>query len=306
MRLGDIEAVDAPTEARNPRTVDIDRLGTLELLRALNAEDRLVPEAVAAALPILAQVVDATAARLGAGGRLHYFGAGTSGRVAIMDAAELVPTFGLDPSTVVAHHAGGPEALYRPAESVEDDADLGALDAAGVTGADVALGLTASGRTPYVAGALRTSHEAGAVTVLVSSNPAAPLARLADYHVLVDTGPEAIAGSTRLKAATAQKLVLNSLSTAVMIRCGKTWSNLMVDMAATNSKLRGRVLTILAEASGRADADCISALSAAEGDLKVALVCLLADTSPAQARATLAAHEGNVRAAVASLDGSAG
>ncbi|MFF4648552.1 N-acetylmuramic acid 6-phosphate etherase [Streptomyces sp. NPDC001380] len=291
--------VTAPTERRNPRTLRIDQVTPLEALRLLNAEDATVPGAVAAVLPLLARVVEVTAERLRAGGRLHYFGAGTSGRTAVMDAAELIPTFSLPPGVVVAHHAGGPQALVQPVEGTEDDDALGAADAAGVTAADVAVGIAASGRTPYVAGALTAARAAGAFTVLVSSNPEAPLAHLADVHLGVDTGPEAIAGSTRLKAATAQKLVLNGLSTAVMVALGRTYSNLMVDVAAGNEKLRGRLVTILMAATDQEEGPCAAALAAADGELKTALVCLLADCPPEEGRQRLAASGGRVGVAVA-------
>lgn len=293
--------VQAPTEERNPRTIDIDLVPTIELLRMLNAEDRAVPDAVAAVLPGLARVVDEAAARIAAGGRMHYFGAGTSGRLAVMDAAELIPTFGLHPGLVVAHHAGGRAALEVPVENCEDDPDAGAADAAEVTGADLAVGLTASGRTPYVGGALRAARAAGAFTVLVSANPKAELESWADVHLAADTGPEAVAGSTRLKAGTAQKLILNALSTALMVVLGRTYSNLMVEMSASNAKLRGRLLTILTEASGETPQDCARALGAADGEVKTALVALLADVPPPRARAALAAAQGRVRSAVAEL-----
>ncbi|MEY9864488.1 N-acetylmuramic acid 6-phosphate etherase [Catenulispora sp. GAS73] len=293
------ERVAAPTEERNPATADIDAVPTVEVLRLLNAEDAQVPAAVAAVLPALAEVVDETVRRLRAGGRVHYFGAGTSGRVAVMDAAELIPTFGLPPGVVVAHIAGGIQALTIPVEGAEDSAEGGAADAAQVTAADVVVGLTASGRAPYVAGALRAARAAGAFTALVSANPHAALAPEADVHLGADTGPEAIAGSTRLKAATAQKLILNGLSTATMIALGHTYSNLMVDLAPTNTKLRGRVLTILTEATGLPEQACAAALAAADGELKTALVCLLGALAPTEARRALAAAGGQVRAALA-------
>jgi N-acetylmuramic acid 6-phosphate etherase len=290
--------VESPTERRNPSTLDIDLLPTLEVLRLINAEDALVPSAVAAVLPALARVVDEAAARLTAGARMHYFGAGSSGRVAVMDAAELIPTFGLEPGIVVAHHAGGDKALTRPVEGIEDMVDAGVRDAADVEDGDIVVGLSASGRTPYVEGALRAGRAAGAFTVLVSANPGASLAGHADVHLGLDTGPEAIAGSTRLKAATGQKLVLNSLSTAVMIAMGRTYSNLMVDMASTNGKLRGRLITILAEATGRGERECAEALTAAGGELKTALVSMLTGCGAAEARVVLAASVGRVRAAL--------
>ncbi|RKE23712.1 N-acetylmuramic acid 6-phosphate etherase [Streptomyces sp. TLI_171] len=286
--------VVSPTERRNPRTLGIDRADPLDVLRLLNAEDALVPAAVAEVLPRLAAVVEATAERLRGGGRLHYFGAGTSGRTAVVDAAELGPTFSLPSGIVVAHHAGGPAALVTAVEGSEDSEELGACDAAEVGPGDVAVGVAASGRTPYVAGALATARAAGAFTVLVSANPGAPLAHLADVHVAVDTGPEAIAGSTRLKAASAHKLVLNGLSTAVMVALGRTYSNLMVDVSASNAKLRGRLVTILMEATGLDEEPCAHALAGADGELKTALVCLLADCAPDEGRRRLAAARGRV------------
>jgi N-acetylmuramic acid 6-phosphate etherase len=207
----------------------------------------------------------------------------------------------MPPGIVVAHHAGGPGALARPVENVEDSVALGEREAAVVTDLDVVVALAASGRTPYAEGALRAGRAAGAFTVLVSSNPLASLASLADVHLAVDTGPEAIAGSTRLKAATAQKLVLNCLSTAVMVRCGRTYSNLMVDVVASNAKLRGRLLTILADATGADEDTCGDVLAAADGEMKTAIVCLLADCSPTAARQAIASADGHVRVAVAAL-----
>jgi N-acetylmuramic acid 6-phosphate etherase len=279
--------VDSPTEDRNPRTLRIDAVPTLELLRLLNAEDALVPAAVARALPELALAVDVAVDRVRAGGRVHYFGAGTSGRLAVVDAAELPPTFGTDPALVVAHQAGGPEAVFSSFENVEDAADLGAGDAAAVSERDVAIGVAASGRTPYVEGALRAAGRRGAATVLVSSNPRAPLAAIVDVHAVLDTGPEAIAGSTRLKAGTAAKLALNCFSTAMMVRLGHTYSNLMVSVLATNAKLRGRVLSILQEATGEPEERCRVALDMAEGELKTALVSMLSGRSVQEARAAL-------------------
>jgi N-acetylmuramic acid 6-phosphate etherase len=287
------------TEMRNGRTTDIDTVGTLELLRLLNAEDALVAGAVAMVLPLLAEVVDVTAARLRAGGHVHYFGAGSSGRIGVLDAAEVVPTFGVAAGVFAAHHAGGDGAVARAIEGAEDRQSLGSQAAAGLTAADVAVGLSASGRTPYVSGALQAAHSAGALTVLVSSSPAAPLAAVADYSLLVDTGPEAIAGSTRLKAATAQKMILNSLSTAVMIKLGRTYSNLMVSMSGTNEKLRRRQVLILMETAGATEAASRAELDRCGGDLRLAMLCLLAGLAPEPAAQALAAADGNVRAALA-------
>jgi N-acetylmuramic acid 6-phosphate etherase len=293
----------------NPGTWSIDEVPTIRVVEMLNDEDSRVAAAVAAVLPELAALVDDAAARVSAGGRVHYFGAGTSGRLGVLDAAELLPTFGIDDDVVVAHQAGGPDALLRAVEDAEDVED--GTDAAPVTVADVAIGLTASGRTPYVGGALRAARAAGAVTALVTSNPEAPLAVLADHVLAVDTGPEAIAGSTRLKAGTAQKMVLNAFSTALMVRLGHTYRNLMVDMQPTNAKLRGRAIELLKYATGAHEDTCAAALDAF-GDLKPALVDLLAlgarprYLSPdalriAAVRAALAEAGGHVHSALARL-----
>jgi N-acetylmuramic acid 6-phosphate etherase len=284
---------------RNERTRHIDTVQTLDLVRLLNAEDATVADAVARTLPVLAEVIDLTVIRLRQGGSVHYFGAGSSGRMGVLDAAEVVPTFGAEPGLFVAHHAGGDTAVARAVEGAEDRQSLGREAASPLTSADVAVGLSASGRTPYVAGALSAARSAGALTVLVSSNLAAPIAELADYCLLADTGPEAIAGSTRLKAATAQKMILNSLSTAVMIKLGRTYSNLMVSLAGTNQKLRQRQVVILSEASGASEADCRTELARCGGDLRVAMLSLLAGLEPGAGRRALAAAHGSVRAALA-------
>ncbi|WP_106252285.1 N-acetylmuramic acid 6-phosphate etherase [Allonocardiopsis opalescens] len=293
--------VESPTEARNPRTLDIDTLSTAEVLRRIADEDALVPAAVAAAVPELARAVDLAVGALRGGGRLHYFGSGTSGRIAAQDAAELPPTFGVEPELVVAHHAGGVGALLRATEGVEDDEAQGARDAAEVTGADLAVGLAASGRTPYVAGALRTAARAGAPTVLLTANPAAELGRSVDVLVALDTGPEVLAGSTRMKAGSAQKMALNAFSTAVMIRLGRTYSNLMVAMNATNAKLRGRAVTMLAQASGAGLDACADVLERSGGDTRVALVSLLAEVPVEAAAEAVGAAGGSVRAALRRL-----
>ncbi len=286
------------TERRNERTTGLDVVPTAELLSLLNAEDALVAGAVAQVIPVLAELVDVTAGLLKAGGRVHYFGAGTSGRIGVLDAAEVVPTFGVEPGIFVAHQAGGDGAVRQAIEGAEDQSGLGTQAATDLTSGDLAIGLTASGRTPYVAGALTAARATGAVTALVSSNLAAPLAELADYALLVDTGPEAIAGSTRLKAATAQKLVLNSLSTAVMVRLGRTYSNLMVALAGRNAKLTQRQLLILTEATGADEQTCRDELIRCAGNVRLALLCLLSGLEPHQAAAALATADGSVREAL--------
>ncbi|NYH53912.1 N-acetylmuramic acid 6-phosphate etherase [Nocardiopsis arvandica] len=293
--------VRAPTEARNSGTHDIDLLPALDVLRRINAEDVTVPAAVGAVLPELARAVELGVAALEAGAAIHYFGAGTSGRIAAQDAAELPPTYGVPAEWVVAHHAGGGEALVRAVEGIEDDWESGRADAAGIAPGSLVVGLAASGRTPYVGGALEAARERSASTVLISANPRAPLAGSVDVHVGMATGAEVIAGSTRMKAGTAQKLALNAFSTAVMVRMGRTYSNLMVGVDATNGKLRGRVVTILTQATGMGERVCADALSAAGGDTRVALVSLLADVDAAAAARALNAARGRVRDALAEL-----
>jgi N-acetylmuramic acid 6-phosphate etherase len=292
--------VDLPTEGRNPRTVDVDLLPTLEVLRLINEEDATVPMVVAAVLPEIALVVDRAVQALRAGGRVHYFGAGTSGRLAVLDAAELPPTYGLW-GKVVAHHAGGLGALSQAIEGVEDDADLGGREAAEVRCGDVAIGVAASGRTPYVLGALREAARIGAYTALISANPAAPFGAEVDVHIGLATGPEVISGSTRMKAGTATKLVLNSFSTALMIRLGRTYSNLMVSVNGMNEKLRARLVRILTEATGMDERICAAALSEAQGDTRVALVSLLGEVPAARATLALQECQGGVREALQRL-----
>ena len=300
--MTDAVQVDSPTELRNPDTTDIDQLATVEVLREINSEDTTVPYAVAAVLPELATLVDSAVAALRDGHRVHYVGAGTSGRLAVLDAAELVPTFNIPRDWFVAHHAGGVAALLNAVENAEDDDDAGAgRMRQHVVAGDVVVGLTASGRTPFVLGALRQARRLGAFTSLVSANPGAAANAEVDVPIAVHTGPEAIAGSTRMKAGTAQKLVLTSFSTAVMVRFGRTYSNLMVSMRATNAKLRGRTLRILHEATGAAVDECAYALTAAGGDLKVALVQLLSGVDTRAAQAALSDAQGHVRHALAAL-----
>ncbi|TNC21055.1 N-acetylmuramic acid 6-phosphate etherase [Amycolatopsis alkalitolerans] len=291
--------VDSPTEQRNPRTMDIDRLPTLGVLTLINSEDRRVPEAVGEVLPKLANAVDHAVEALRNGHRVHYVGAGTSGRLAVLDAAELVPTYNVPSGWFVAHHAGGADALQKAVENAEDDAQGGAEElAAAVEPGDFVLGLTASGRTPYVLGGLLAAHRGGARTALVSGNPRATRPAGVDVLIAVDTGPEVVAGSTRMKAGTAQKTILTAFSTATMVQLGRTYSNLMVSMRATNAKLRGRTLRILHEATGASDRECAEALAEADGDLKVALMRLLCGVDAATATAMLAANGGHVRNAV--------
>jgi N-acetylmuramic acid 6-phosphate etherase len=298
--------VDSPTERRNPRTTEIDQLSTLEILRAINAEDRLVPDAVAATLPAVGTAVDLAVDALASGHRVHYVGAGTSGRLATLDAAELPPTYNVPADWFVVHHAGGSTALRSAVENAEDDDAAGAAELAGsAERGDFVLGLTASGRTPYVLGALRAAHRLGASTAMISNNPLATRSIDVDVMITVDTGPEAIAGSTRMKAGTAQKQVLTAFSTAVMVRLGRTYSNLMVSMRANNAKLRGRTVRILHEATGLGQQECSDALTRSSGDLKVALVHLLSGVDTRRAADALINTGGHVRRALATLSAKA-
>ena len=288
------------TEQRSPAGADLDLRSTAELVALINAEDATVAGAVAAVAGPLGAAIDAIVARLESGGRLLYVGAGSSGRLALVDAAECGPTFGIPDGLVSAIVAGGPHALAVAQEAAEDDAGAGAADlaAAGVTAPDAVVGLSASGRTPYVVAALETARAAGALTVAVTCAAGSPLGALAEHEVAVVVGPEVIAGSTRMKAGTAQKLVLNTISTVSMVKLGRTYGNLMVDVVASNEKLRARARRALALATGAGDHEVDSALAAADGDVKVAIVSILADTDAATARDNLEAAGGVVRRAL--------
>ena len=292
--------VDSPTEDRNPATVGIDRLSTMNVLRLLAAEDATVPAAVTAALPELARAVDFVVDALRANGRVHMVGAGTSGRLAALDADELGPTYGLEPGRWTAHVAVFDGGLDGAVDG-EDDAAAGAAVGQLAGAGDVLVAVTASGRTPYAIAALREARARGATTVLLSGNPAAAIGSEVDVHIAVYTGPEAIAGSTRMKAGTAQKLALNALSTAAMVRSGRTWSNLMVGATAANTKLRGRVADAVAEATGEPAEVCARAVTDAGGDGRVALLSLLSGQPAAAARAALATTDGHLRKALAIL-----
>ncbi|SDX91401.1 N-acetylmuramic acid 6-phosphate etherase [Micromonospora pattaloongensis] len=294
--------VSAPTERRNPHSADLDLMSTRDVLRVINDADCRVPVAVAAVLDEIVAAVDIAVAALRAGRRVHYFGAGTSGRLGVLDAAELPPTFNCPPDWFCAHLAGGPAAMWRAVEDAEDDEPAGAGEARDcVRAGDLVVGLAASGRTPFVLAALRAAREGGARTVLLSANPEARVADEVDVFIGVDTGPEIVTGSTRMKAATAQKLVLNAFSTAVMVRLGRVYSNLMVDVVATNAKLRGRMISILMEATGATEEVCAAALTEADGELKTALVSLVSGAKVADARAALDRSARQVRDALALL-----
>lgn len=290
------------TEQRNPRTRGLDRKSTLEILRVLNAEDARVAAAVRRELPKIARAVDAIIESLRSGGRLFYVGAGTSGRLAVLDAAECPPTFGTSPKLVQAIIAGGSRAVRGAVEGAEDSAKNGARDLrkAGVKRGDVVVGLAASGTTPYVIGAMQFAKKRGAITVGVTSNRISPLAHVANIAVAPDTGPEAISGSTRLKAGTAQKMVLNLLSTASMVRLGRVYENWMVYVALTNQKLRQRGARILQEASGATVSAAQQTLRQSQHNLPVALVMLKTGINVRDARQCLQQSGGNVRQALES------
>jgi N-acetylmuramic acid 6-phosphate etherase len=288
------------TEAWNADGADLDLRSTRELVDLMNAEDALVPAAVAEAAAAIAAAIDDISDRLQGGGRLIYVGAGTSGRLAALDAAECESTFSTPPGQVVALIAGGASNPPADQEAAEDDDDAGRreLELLGVSAADAVVGVSASGRTPYVLSAVRTARAAGALTVGVASVRDSELAGLVDHEIAVAVGPEVLAGSTRLKAGTAQKLVLNMISTLAMIRIGKTFGNLMVDVYATNEKLHARVRRILRHATGEPPEAIESALAESGGDTKVAIVSLLARTDAATARERLAASNGVIRRAL--------
>lgn len=288
------------TEAYRPELADIDRLPTLELARLMNGEDATVPTAVAAQLPRIAAAIDDTAERMARGGRLVYAGAGTAGRLGVLDASECPPTFNTRPGEVVGLIAGGPSALIDSIEDAEDSKELAAadLDALGLTADDTVVGVSASGRTPYAIGAVEHARARGALTAGLSCNAGSALGAAAEHAIEVVVGPELLTGSTRLKAGTAQKLVLNMLSTITMIRLGKTYGNLMVDVRASNEKLRARSRRIVALATGASDDEIEAALSATGGEVKDAILAILGGVDGPAAARLLTGSGGHLRAAL--------
>ncbi|HEB53463.1 MAG TPA: N-acetylmuramic acid 6-phosphate etherase [bacterium] len=288
------------TEARNPRSSELDAMSTLDLVTAMNDEDRHVAEAVREVLPRIAAAIDAIAQRMHKGGHLIYVGAGTSGRLGVLDAAECAPTFSASPEQVRGLIAGGADAMWRAVEGAEDDPELAArdLDEAGLGKKDIVVGIAASGRTPYVLGALDHARKVGALTVGVTMNPGSAAVLDVDHAIEVATGAEVLTGSTRLKAGTATKMVLNMLSTGAFVRLNKVYGNLMVDLQASNAKLRARSVRIVAEAC-RCDSDeAERLLAAADGEVKTAIVARIKDVPPHVARTLLFTHDGSVRAAL--------
>ncbi|MFI2203725.1 N-acetylmuramic acid 6-phosphate etherase [Streptomyces sp. NPDC020192] len=289
------------TEAFRPDLADIDRLPTLDIARLMNGEDAGVPAAVATQLPRIAAAIDAVAERMARGGRLIYAGAGTAGRLGVLDASECPPTFNTDPAQVVGLIAGGPTAMVTSVEGAEDSRELARqdLDALKPTPDDTVVGISASGRTPYAIGAVEHARAVGALTIGLACNEHSALAAAAEHGIEVVVGPELITGSTRLKAGTAQKLVLNMLSTITMIRLGKTYGNLMVDVRASNDKLRARSRRIVALATGAGDEEIERALAQSGGEVKNAILALLADVDGPTAARLLEESGGHLRAALA-------
>ena len=288
------------TEHRNPASRGLDRLPTKAILRLMNREDRKVAISVGREIPSIARAVDAIVSGIRKGGRLIYVGAGTSGRLAVLDAAECPPTFGVAPAIVQALIAGGGKALTGAVEGAEDSAREAVRDlrARRLKPSDIVVGIAASGTTPYVLSALSFARKRGATTIAVTSNRKAPIARSARIVIATELGPEIVTGSTRLKAGTSQKLVLNMLSTAAMVRLGHVYDNLMIDVALTNEKLRQRGLRILAEASGADLSAAKHALRQSGHNLRAALVMLKNGVSAKNARARLALAKGNLRQAL--------
>ncbi|WP_394433002.1 N-acetylmuramic acid 6-phosphate etherase [Streptomyces sp. SGAir0957] len=290
------------TEAFRPDLAEIDQRSTLEIAQIMNGEDATVPTAVAAQLPQIAAAIDGTAERMARGGRLIYAGAGTAGRLGVLDASECPPTFNTDPTEVIGLIAGGPSAMVTAVEGAEDSKELAAEDLAelNLTGNDVVVGVSASGRTPYAIGAVEHARTSvGALTIGLSCNADSALAAAADHGIEVVVGPELLTGSTRLKAGTAQKLVLNMLSTITMIRLGKTYGNLMVDVRASNEKLRARSRRIVSLATGADDAVIEAALAATDGEVKNAILVVLGEVDGQTAARLLAESNGHLRAALA-------
>ncbi|WP_312666606.1 N-acetylmuramic acid 6-phosphate etherase [Pantoea sp. CTOTU49201] len=288
------------TEGRNPASQNIDELSTEAMLRVINHEDKKVALAVEAIVPQIAQVVDAITQAFSKGGRLIYCGAGTSGRLGILDASECPPTFGTPRSQVVGLIAGGHTAILQAVENAEDNVEQGAQDLRDIqfNANDVLVGIAASGRTPYVLGALAYARQQGAYTAALTCNPNSPMSQAADVALTPVVGPEVVTGSSRMKAGTAQKLVLNMLTTGAMIRSGKVYGNLMVDVEATNQKLVQRQVNIVKQATDCDDATAQQALAACNGHCKTAIVMVLAGLTADEAKSLLSQNQGFIRNAL--------
>ncbi|MBG2991300.1 N-acetylmuramic acid 6-phosphate etherase [Proteus mirabilis] len=296
-----IDLSNLVTESRNHHSEHIDTLSTLEMLKVINNEDKKVPFAVEATLPHIAQLVDKVVTAFSQGGRLIYCGAGTSGRLGILDASECPPTYGTPHDMVIGLIAGGHKAILQAVENAEDNAQLGAEDLRQLNfnARDVLVGIAASGRTPYVIGALDYARSLGAVTGAISCNPDSPIAQRADIAITPIVGPEVVTGSSRMKAGTAQKLVLNMITTGAMIKMGKVFGNLMVDVEATNAKLIERQIRIVMQATECERATAEHALSQCQRHCKTAILMILAGVDAQQATQLLAQNKGFIRQALA-------
>ena len=288
------------TERRNPRTMQLDMMSELEIVTAMNDEDARVPLAIAKKLPEIAQAARWAVEAFEQGARLFYMGAGTSGRLGVLDAAECPPTFGVDPGMVVGLIAGGEEAFIKAVEGAEDSVQLAEDDlrSHNLTSKDFVVGIAASGRTPYVLGGLSYAKSVGCRTAAIACNPGSAVGKAADLAIEVEVGPEVLTGSTRLKSGTAQKLILNMISTTSMVRTGKAYQNLMVDVMQTNEKLHTRAENIVMDATGVERAEARAAIDAAGGSVKCAITMLLANCTAAEAQSRLDAANGHVRTAI--------
>ena len=291
-----VELQKIATEQRNPNTMNIDTLSTLDMVKLINREDHRVAEAVALVTGKIAEAVDVIAARLSTGGRLIYCGAGTSGRLGILDAVECPPTYSTDPETVQALMAGGYGAIFKAVEGAEDSKELGKADMQGIgfSGKDVLVGIAASGRTPYVLGCMEYAKELGAPTVAVTCCPGSILDSFADIGIAPAPGPEVVTGSTRMKSGTAQKMVLNMLSTGAMIKLGKVYGNLMVDVKPSNEKLVRRCVTIVCSATDCTEEEAVDALEQCGYHPKTAIVILLRGVDAETADRLLEAAGGRI------------
>lgn len=292
------------TEARNPLTTGLDNLSALAIVQLINSEDAKIAQAVAVVSEPIAEAIDIIVDRLSKGGRLIYMGAGTSGRLGVLDAVECPPTFDTEPELVVGLIAGGPEGLLRAVEGAEDSRDMGRKDLQdlALNNHDVVVGIAASGRTPYVIGGLDYARQTGAFAIGFSCNQDAELKKHADLNIIPVVGPEVLSGSTRLKAGTATKMVLNMLTTGAMVRMGKTYSNLMVDLHATNEKLGERAQRIVKELTDCTASEAVELLQRCDGELKTAIVAQNLGISPAAARTLLDSVSGHLRRALESPD----
>ncbi|TKF23260.1 N-acetylmuramic acid 6-phosphate etherase [Vibrio genomosp. F6] len=288
------------SEGRNPETMDIDLLSAHEIIQRINQQDKQVPIAVEKVIPEIAQAVEKITAAFKSGGRLIYMGAGTSGRLGVLDASECPPTFGVSDQMVIGLIAGGPKAILKAQEGAEDSLELGEQDLKNIQFNinDVVVGIAASGRTPYVIGALEYANDIGATTVALSCNPNSPIADIANIAICPVVGPEVLTGSTRLKSGTAQKLVLNMLTTASMIRLGKSYQNLMVDVKATNEKLVARAVRIVMQATDCPKSLAVITLKHTDYDVKLAILMILTDLNLDEAKEQLSHQQGFLRKAV--------